>query len=148
MTTNQPAWWPDETKQVGTDYNEVAEVAAYDARHSQFRDIEQENQGILEALHLQRDQVLVDLGAGTGVFAVQAAQHCQRVYAVDVSEPMLDFARRRALAAGVDNIEFCRGVSLVMRRPRLDFHWMSGSLVLSVIASTLISSMNQSSHML
>ena len=45
---------------MGTDYNEVSEVAAYDARHSQFRDIEQENQGIVEALCLQRDQVLID----------------------------------------------------------------------------------------
>jgi putative AdoMet-dependent methyltransferase len=112
---NRPAWWPDETKQVGTDYNEVSEVAAYDARHSQFRDIEQENQGILEALCLQRDQVLIDLGAGTGAFAVQAAKHCQRVYAVDVSEPMLDYARRRAQAAGIDNIEFCVGGFLSYR---------------------------------
>jgi len=40
---------------------------------------------------------------------VRAAQHCSRVYAVDVSRPMLDYARRRAREAGIDNIEFCVG---------------------------------------
>ena len=106
---NQPTWWPDERKQVGTDYNDAAEVAAYDARHSQFRDIEQEHQTILACLDQHWDETLIDLGAGTGAFALAAAKHCSKVYAVDVSEPMLAFARGRAQSAGIDNIEFCLG---------------------------------------
>jgi cyclopropane fatty-acyl-phospholipid synthase-like methyltransferase len=61
-------------------------------------------------LDLGQGQVLIDVGAGAGAFAVCAAGHCEKVYAVDVSPEMLQLARQRASDAGVENIEFdCAG---------------------------------------
>jgi putative AdoMet-dependent methyltransferase len=62
--------------------------------------------------------VLVDFGAGTGAFAVQAAGRCAEVHAVDVSEAMLARARQRAKSAGVANVAFhCRGFLTFERAP-------------------------------
>jgi len=102
-----PRWQYDEFQQVGKDYSLPEEVQVYDSSHSRFRDVDRENDGILGSLGIGRDHVAIDLGAGTGAFAVQAALRGARVYAVDVSRAMLDHARARAGKAGVSGIEFC-----------------------------------------
>lgn len=99
-------WLYDEYEQVGTDYGKQSEVDVYDARHGDFRDTEAESARILDALEIKESDSLIDFGAGTGVFAIRAAQSCSRVYAVDVSQPMLDRVRNRAVEAGLSNIEF------------------------------------------
>lgn len=104
-----PSWQYDEMKQIGKDYGSMTEVEAYDARHGKFRDVEKENDAILESLAVRQDQVLIDLGTGTGAFAVQAAQRCARVYAVDISYAMLEYAGKKAEQKGVANIVFCHG---------------------------------------
>jgi ubiquinone/menaquinone biosynthesis C-methylase UbiE len=48
---------------------------------------------------------LVDLGAGTGTFAVAAAKVCRRVVAVDISPAMVEAIRHKAGAAGARNLE-------------------------------------------
>jgi ubiquinone/menaquinone biosynthesis C-methylase UbiE len=45
--------------------------------------------------------------SGTGTFAIQAALRCEKVYAVDVSQAMIDYAKTKAERAGVSNIVFC-----------------------------------------
>jgi putative AdoMet-dependent methyltransferase len=104
-----PSWQYDEMKQIGKDYNDLAEVEAYDTRHGKFRNVEKENELILESLRVKPEHVLIDLGTGTGAFALQAARHCAKVYAVDVSRVMLEYAKRKAEKAGVSNIVFCHG---------------------------------------
>jgi ubiquinone/menaquinone biosynthesis C-methylase UbiE len=47
---------------------------------------------------------VVDLGAGTGRFALAAARRFGHVTAVDISPAMLDFLRQRAAAAAVTNL--------------------------------------------
>ena len=47
---------------------------------------------------------VVDLGAGTGQFALAAARHVSRVVAVDISPVMLAVLRQRAATAGLANI--------------------------------------------
>ena len=81
--------------------------AAYDSRHAQFRDVEAECTGILDALSVTPKSVVIELGTGTGAFAVCAAKRCAGVYAVDVSVPMLEFARHKAERVGIKNITFC-----------------------------------------
>jgi putative AdoMet-dependent methyltransferase len=49
---------------------------------------------------------VIDIGSGTGTFAIQVAQRCAIVYAVDVSKAMLDRAQSKAAEAGVSNIVF------------------------------------------
>ena len=49
------------------------------------------------------------MGAGTGAFALYAAPKCKHIYAVDVSQPMLDYSRQKAEQLGLQNITFCHG---------------------------------------
>jgi putative AdoMet-dependent methyltransferase len=100
------SWQYDEFKQVGTDYGSEAEVAIYDSRHGDFRDLDAESISILDFLEIKERDTVIDFGSGTGTFAIQAARRCARVYAVDVSKTMLDRAESKATKSGVTNIEF------------------------------------------
>ena len=51
------------------------------------------------------ESTLIDLGAGTGTFALAAAGLCRRVVAVDVSPAMVSMIRTRASALGLSNVE-------------------------------------------
>ncbi len=103
------SWQYDEFKQVGVDYSNQKEVEAYDSRHAQFRDIEAECSAILDKLSVTPQSIVIELGTGTGDFAIYAAQRCGSVYAVDVSTSMLEFAGNKAAKAGLKNITFCHG---------------------------------------
>lgn len=102
-----PPWKYDEFSQVGIDYADQTEVEAYDHRHSKFRDVEAECKKILDAIPVTEQSVVIEIGTGTGAFAIYAAQRCATVYAVDVSRPMLEYAQRKAEKAGLKNIIFC-----------------------------------------
>jgi SAM-dependent methyltransferase len=52
-----------------------------------------------------RDSTVIDLGAGTGQFAIPAARDLARVIAVDISPPMLDFLRRRVSEMELRNVD-------------------------------------------
>ena len=104
--TEQPSWQRDEMRQVGTDYADPAEVAAYEARHRSFRNVEEENERVVRALGLDARSTVIDMGAGIGFFALEAARRCAEVHAVDVSEAMLAYARGKAEAEGLTNIRF------------------------------------------
>lgn len=105
--TGQPAWQWNERVQVGVDYQNVDEVRAYDARMRALRDIDQENAAITAAVGLRPEHTVVEIGSGTGAFTRHAARLCAKVYACDVSSTMLQYARAKAEAAQLTNIEFC-----------------------------------------
>ncbi len=100
-------WLYNEFEQVGKDYNMPNEVEMYDSSHSNFRDIEKESNDVLDTLGIGKNDVIIDFGSGTGTFAIQAALRCTAVYAVDVSQAMIDYAKIKAEKAGVSNIKFC-----------------------------------------
>ena len=104
-----PSWQYNELKQAGVDYNDPKVVSEYDANHQRFRNFEKESALILEALSLGKEHSAIDIGCGTGAFAVNAARTCKKIYAVDVSEEMLACTRKTAEAAGLSNVEFHRG---------------------------------------
>jgi putative AdoMet-dependent methyltransferase len=104
-----PSWQYDEMRQIGKDYDSLAEVEAYDARHGRFRNVQKENEEILENLRLQPDDIVIEFGSGTGAFALHAARRCARVYAVDISRVMLEYAKMKAERAGITNIVYCHG---------------------------------------
>lgn len=60
---------------------------------------------LLRAWGLDSSSVVVDLGCGTGQFALTVASECRRVVAVDVSAPMRDRLRSKRDHAGIDNVE-------------------------------------------
>ena len=116
-------WQYDEFTQVGKDYSKVEEVAEFEARHSDFRDIEGESNAALDTLGVGRNDILIDFGSGTGVFALMAARRCRQVHAVDVSRAMLEYAKVKADRAGLTNIEFHHGGFLTFEYvgPAADF---------------------------
>lgn len=105
MTT--PNWQYHEQEHPGTDFDAIAET--YDESMQKFRDVQGEIRELLAFLDLQPDQMVLEIGTGTGEFALAAAQHCARVYAVDLSAGMLRYARKKAALRGVSNVEFLRG---------------------------------------
>lgn len=60
---------------------------------------------LLQNLGLDQNAVVVDLGTGTGQFALAVAAHCARAVAVDVSPVMLAELRGKLDRAGMDNVE-------------------------------------------
>jgi putative AdoMet-dependent methyltransferase len=102
-------WYYNEMKHAGVDYADVAQVQAYDARHQRFRDYQKASEVIIEKLGLGPEHVVIDMGAGTGAFALYAAPKCKHIYAVDVSQPMLDYSRQKSEQMGMQNITFCHG---------------------------------------
>jgi len=59
---------------------------------------------------IRRDsECTLDLGTGTGVLAMLAARHSERVVATDINPRALEFARFNAALNGIDNIEFLEG---------------------------------------
>jgi len=101
-----PIWQWDETVQRGWDYGDLAEVQRYDERMAAFRDVRGEAQSILRRLALSPEDVILEIGTGTGVFAREAARQCRKVIAIDVSPPMLEYAAGRAKDERIGNIVF------------------------------------------
>ncbi len=63
------------------------------------------------------DDVVADLGAGTGAISLALAGDAERVLARDISEGMMAEGRRKAEAAEITNVEFAHGK---FRAPNLD----------------------------
>jgi putative AdoMet-dependent methyltransferase len=99
-------WRYDELKQIGTDYRDAAEVENYDIAMQSIRNVPREIQDILSLLKLGDDQTVLEIGTGTGEFAIAASRHCSKVIATDVSQAMLDYAGRKAMERGAGNIDF------------------------------------------
>jgi len=95
---NQPEWQWNEMQQVGTDYTNLAEVAAYDNRMMSFRDVEAENREMLTMLQLAKGAAILEIGCGTGRFSRAASAAGLVASAVDVSPIMLDYVQTQATA--------------------------------------------------
>ena len=87
---------------------------------------------VIEALALRPDEVIADIGSGTGYFAGRFAHHAAKVYAVDIDPKLLEMARKDAPAnlvtvlatpddpklpdASVDTIFFCDVLHHISKR--------------------------------
>lgn len=71
------------------------------------REAEERTDLLLDNLPLEADDVVADLGAGTGYFSLPMARRVPagRVLAVDIQPEMLEIVSRRAQAAGLANVE-------------------------------------------
>lgn len=86
-------WRLDERAHAGPEHLDPVYVSRYE-RKASFDPTE--DIALLRAHGLGADSRVVDLGAGTGVFAAAVAPLCGRVVAVDVSPAMLAALRARA----------------------------------------------------
>lgn len=105
----RPAWLYNEMKPSGVNYNNTILARLYDTYHRLFRDYRQEAEDIVARLGLDDSATVMDMGCGTGAFALHAAARYRTVHAVDVSAAMLRRTRRKARRMGLKNIEFHRG---------------------------------------
>ena len=67
---------------------------------------------LLAAASLTRGETALDIGCGCGATTLAAAEAVGangKVIGIDLSEPMLDVARRRAATTGLDNVSFVNG---------------------------------------
>jgi ubiquinone/menaquinone biosynthesis C-methylase UbiE len=94
-------WYPDELEMAGPEHLNAEFVAGYD-RKQQFDP--SADVALLADLGIGPDATIVDLGAGTGTFAVAAARAVGTVVAVDISPVMVDVLRRRVQESGADNV--------------------------------------------
>jgi SAM-dependent methyltransferase len=93
LVENRPMtkpWMLDELAHAGPEHLDPAFVAGYERKQG-FPD-PAEDLAVLAAHGLDQTSTVVDLGAGTGRFALAAASRFGRVTAVDVSPAMLAVA--------------------------------------------------------
>lgn len=69
------------------------------------RDTEENPQKLVKALGLKKDEVVVDLGAGSGYYSLMMAPMVAKVIAVDIQPEMLAIIDRKAKGSKISNIE-------------------------------------------
>jgi arsenite methyltransferase len=110
------------------DANEYAKIL-----NDPERDGWQKPHEVITALNLRKDEVVADIGAGTGYFTLRFARHAAKALAVDIDARLLEMAKKNAppnvetilaapddpkLAAGsVDTIFFCDVLHHIEDRP-------------------------------
>jgi SAM-dependent methyltransferase len=94
-------WWLDELAHAGAEHLDAEYVAGYE-RKAGFDP--SDDLDALQRHGFGSDSMVVDLGAGTGAFAISAARLCRHVIAVDVSPAMTHALRARVDALGIDNV--------------------------------------------
>jgi SAM-dependent methyltransferase len=95
-------WLFDEAANAGAEHLDPEYIQGYD-RKADFDPAD--DLTTLRDRGLGRKSSLIDLGCGTGEFAIAAAQIAGRVIAVDVSEPMLQAVRKKVRQHDLANIE-------------------------------------------
>lgn len=115
-----PGWMIDEVANAGRENLDADHAWQYDAKEDADAAGEV---GVLEDLGLDGQSHLVDLGAGTGQFAIAAAAACARVVAVDVSPVMVQPLRAKIAEADIANVEVVHAGFLTYehRGPPADF---------------------------
>ena len=101
-TQPRPAWLLDEVAHAGRENLDAEHVARYDRKMDAEADAEVR---LLQGLGLDSTSTVLDIGAGTGQFALAVAPVCRRVIAADVSPVMLARLREQVDAHALANVE-------------------------------------------
>lgn len=103
-------WFYDEYKHCGVDYSKAEQAEIYDDRHTKFRDYKKEFDNMMDFLELEntKDKTVIDIGCGTGTTSIFAAGLFGTVYAVDISNAMIEKAAEK-LDKTIHNLKFANG---------------------------------------
>ena len=99
-------WWLDESAHAGSEHLDPDYVAGYE-RKAGFDPTE--DLDVLRRHGFGPESTVVDLGAGTGTFAVAAARLCAHVVAVYVSPAMVAVLRSRVDELDLANVTVAHG---------------------------------------
>lgn len=102
---NRPDWMLDELASAGRENLDAEHASRYDDKEDAGAGDEV---SLLKALGVDEQSQVLDIGAGTGQFALAVAPECARVVAVDVSPVMLAVLREKVAASGLSNVEVVR----------------------------------------
>lgn len=83
--------------------------------------------------YFRPDMELMELGCGTGSTAIVHAPHVKHIRALDVSAKMLEIARRKAAAAGIENIAFEQAAIDDFSAPDESFDMVLGLSILHLV---------------
>jgi ubiquinone/menaquinone biosynthesis C-methylase UbiE len=109
---SDPGWWLDEVANAGRENLDAGHVSGYDSKEDAGSAAEVR---LVTSLGLTPESVIVDIGAGTGQFALAVAPACARVVAVDVSPVMLTALRAKVEQSGLHNVELVQAGFLTYR---------------------------------
>ena len=126
----ESVWTYDEFVQTGTDFTDIKKVETYDNNMLKFRNYKQEAKSILKILSINSSDTLLEIGTGTGHFAIEAAKKCKKVYAIDVSQTMLNYAKLQAEKENITNIEWFNYGFLSFDFPGMQFDCAVSNLAL------------------
>lgn len=99
----------------------IADEAAYQTKLSVTRG------------YFRPDMSLLELGCGTGGTAISHAPFVAHIRALDFSERMLDIARNKARAAGVDNVTFEQADISALSEPADSYDIVLGLSILHLL---------------
>jgi len=58
--------------------------------------------------YLDKDDIVLDYGSGTGVILVEIADSVKEIHAIDIASNMIEIARRKSNERKIENIHFAR----------------------------------------
>jgi ubiquinone/menaquinone biosynthesis C-methylase UbiE len=92
---------------------------------------------LIEKVTIKEGQIILDVATGTGLIAIEAARRVSRlgrVIALDISRMMLEEARRKIDASGLQNIELREGDACLKEFPENEFDLILCSAALVYMA--------------
>ncbi|MFA7384415.1 MAG: class I SAM-dependent methyltransferase [Desulfurivibrionaceae bacterium] len=84
--------------------------------HAHYRDKTEKNL-LFKCVAIGADASIADLGCGTGRWAIEFAKRCKRVFASDISGPLLEIANAEARRNAITNIEFRQEATAAFQPP-------------------------------
>ncbi len=106
-----PEWYFDESLHAGVDYSDEKIVSDYDKQHTKFRNYENEASRITQALGISKNDIVVDMGCGTGGVSIYLAKSCKKLYAIDISPKMIELCNNKIANEDIDNVfPICSGL--------------------------------------
>jgi cyclopropane fatty-acyl-phospholipid synthase-like methyltransferase len=128
--SNNPAWFFDESIQIGVDYEDSSVVEEYDTEHQGFRDFNKEAKNIYNSLGLTNQSTVLDIGCGTGGLSVELAKMCKHIYSVDASGKMIETLNNKISKIKINNITTTKAGFLTYEHSGVDIDAIVANITL------------------